>query len=322
MTISPARPDDLAAAFALLYGPAATNGHFAHAFQLVARGELNPADLLVAQAGGTPIGAVFCQRLPGSIAVIWPPGANGNDRAVEDVLTAAALEHVAGVKVVQAFLPPEEARRAEPLLRAGFRRVARVRQMDRPPGPPLPRSGGEGLGVRGLRSLGQNAASSGRGPQPPSPRPSPTEAGGEGERQPLPVSLVPYANTDPADFERTLLRAHDDSLDCPELHGVRTPDEVLAGYRDCAPDLSGWWLARVGDESVGAVILGPGELSFVGVVPERRGQGIGRALVEAAVSWHAELSLIVDERNAPAIALYRSLGFQTVGSRDVYLLLR
>jgi ribosomal protein S18 acetylase RimI-like enzyme len=136
------------------------------------------------------------------------------------------------------------------------------------------------------------------------------------------LTFVPYPACDPAEFDRTLLRAHDDSLDCPELHGVRSPDEVLAGYRDCAPDRSRWWLARLGAEPVGVLVLGPGDLSFVGVLPEHRGHGIGRALVEAAVSWHPDLSLIVDDRNIPAIALYRSLGFEAVGSRDVFICLR
>jgi ribosomal protein S18 acetylase RimI-like enzyme len=131
--------------------------------------------------------------------------------------------------------------------------------------------------------------------------------------------LIAYADADPAEFARTLLRAHDDSLDCPELHGVRSADDVLAGYRDCAPDRSRWWLARLGDEPAGVLILGPKDLSFVGVLPERRGQGIGRALVELAISWQPDLSLIVDERNTPAIALYQSLGFNIVAARDVFL---
>jgi ribosomal protein S18 acetylase RimI-like enzyme len=136
------------------------------------------------------------------------------------------------------------------------------------------------------------------------------------------LTLVPYPTCDPAEFARTLFRAHDDSLDCPELHGVRSPDEVLAGYRDCAPDPSCWWLALVGNEPVGVLVLGSGELTFVGVVPERRGQRIGRALVQAAVSWQSELSLTVDERNSRAIALYQSLAFEAVGSRDVFVWLR
>jgi ribosomal protein S18 acetylase RimI-like enzyme len=149
-------------------------------------------------------------------------------------------------------------------------------------------------------------------------------ASGQVSRFPLVprLTLVPYPDTDPADFERTLLRAQDDSLDCPELHGVRTSDEIFTGYRDCAPDLARWWLARFDDKSVGTLILAPGELSFVGVVPECRGQGFGRALLAAAISWHPNLSLIVDERNRPAIALYQAAGFDAVGSRIVFFWLR
>jgi GNAT superfamily N-acetyltransferase len=282
MTISPAHPDELPAAFTLLYGPEPADTHLAHAFQLVARGELNPSDLLVARTKDAITGAVFCQRLPGAIAVIWPPRAVGDDAAVEDALTVAALDHVAGVNLVQTFLPPEEASRAEPLLRAGFRRVTRVLHMTR---------------IAVSRQTSRSAIASR-------------------------LTWVAYPDADPAEFERTLLRAHDDSLDCPELHGVRSPDEVLAGYHDCAPDLSAWWLARLDDEPAGVLVLGPGDLTFVGVVPERRGQGIGRALVEAAVSWRPDLSLIVDDRNVPAIRLYQSVEFDPVGSRDVFVWVR
>jgi ribosomal protein S18 acetylase RimI-like enzyme len=281
MTISPARPDELAAAFALLYGPNAGD-RVAHAQQLVARGELNPIHILVARTNRGVSGAVFCQALPGGIAVIWPPRSVGDDPSVEDALAAAALARVTGVKVVQAFLPSERSAWAGPLLRAGFRRVTRVLQMTA-----TPRS------ARGSRSA---AASR--------------------------LSTVSFPLCDPAEFERALIRAHDDSLDCPELHGVRTPAEVLAGYRDCAPDLTRWWLARVDEAPAGVLILGPSDLAFVGVVPEQRGQGIGRALVEHAVTVQLALSLIVDARNEPAIRVYQALGFESVGAREVFLLIQ
>jgi ribosomal protein S18 acetylase RimI-like enzyme len=134
--------------------------------------------------------------------------------------------------------------------------------------------------------------------------------------------MVAYPASETGEFETTLLHAHDDSLDCPELHGIRSPAEVLAGYRDCAPDTSRWYLARVGDAPVGVLILGPGELHFVGVLPEWRGQGVGRALVEEALARDPQLSLIVDARNIPAIRLYRSVGFEVAGSRDVFLRFR
>jgi mycothiol synthase len=280
MTISAARNSELDEAFALLYGPgtADLSGHLAHAFRLVARGELDPDNLLVARSDGAIVGAVFCQRLAGAVAVIWPPRVIDDDPAIEDALIAAALRRIAGVKAVQAFLPPEEARRAEPLLRAGFRHVARVWEMSRE----LPATAKVGRTAR--------------------------------------IALVPYPDCDSAQFLGVLMRCHEDSLDCPEMHGVRDAEDMLDGYRECAPDPSRWWLAKEGSESVGVLILGGDELSFVGVVPECRGRGIGRALVSAACAAGPVRSVTVDARNAPAVQLYRAAGFETVAVRDVYLM--
>ena len=52
----------------------------------------------------------------------------------------------------------------------------------------------------------------------------------------------------------------------------------------------------------------------IGVETAWRGRGVGRALLEALMAsaraeGHRALSLSVDARNAPALALYRSVGF-------------
>jgi ribosomal protein S18 acetylase RimI-like enzyme len=143
---------------------------------------------------------------------------------------------------------------------------------------------------------------------------SPVDAHHAGDR---PV-LVAYCDCDPAEFVDVLVRCHEESQDCPELHGIRTPVEVVAGYRDCAPDTGRWWLARRENSAVGVLVLGADELVFVGVVPEHRGRGIGRGLVEAACAAVPVLSVTVDERNAPAMQLYYSVGFRAIGVRDVY----
>jgi mycothiol synthase len=278
VTISPADNSDLGVAFALLYGeqPGATSEDAAHAFRLVARGELDPDNLFVARSGGKVVGAVFCEKVPGASAIVWPPRAVGNDPAVEDALTAAAIEHAAGAKVLQTFLPPELVGLGAPLKRSGFKHVTRVWQMHR----------------------------------------------GSGTTRGRPVSdltFVPYAECSPAEAQDVLVRSHEDSADCPELQGIRTPDEMEAGYRDAAPDPARWWVARQFGDAVGVLILNNKEVSFVGVVPERRGQRIGRALVEAACAVSPTLTLIVDARNAPALQLYRSTGFDVIGAREVFL---
>jgi ribosomal protein S18 acetylase RimI-like enzyme len=280
MTLSAVRIPELGDAFELLYGPSDDLlGRLADAFRRVARGELNPDNLLVARRDERMIGAVYSQRLPGAIAVIWPPRAVGEDPSVEDALTTGALEQVTGSKVVQTFLPPEEASRAVPLLRAGFQKVTRVIQMRR-----------DAATARSTLTAATQC-----------------------------LALFRYPQCDPAEFLRILTRSHDDSLDCPELHGVRTPVEVLEGYRDCAPDPDQWWLARNKGTAVGVLVLGAPELTFVGVAPEHRGQGFGRALVEAACAAAPALTVTVDVRNTVAVQLYRSVGFEPEQVRDVYL---
>jgi ribosomal protein S18 acetylase RimI-like enzyme len=62
-----------------------------------------------------------------------------------------------------------------------------------------------------------------------------------------------------------------------------------------------------------------GHLWGMYVVPGARGQGIGRALVEAALAFArvvpglAKVNLHVDAANVPAIGLYESLGFVVFG---------
>src|SRR5262249_8630810 len=199
-----------------------------------------------------------------------------------DALAAAAIDRAGGAKFIQTFLPPEKAPLAGPLLRAGFRRVTQVWQMRRDASSPLPR-------------LGEDEKSG--------------------------LTLIPYPSCDPTEFQSVLLRCHDNSLDCPELHRVRTTGELLAGYRDAAPDPGRWWLARRGGRAEGVLILGGDDLSFVGVVPERRGRGVGRALIATACAASPGLSLIVDVRNTPAVRLYEWAGFIRIGARAVFLFL-
>jgi ribosomal protein S18 acetylase RimI-like enzyme len=219
----------------------------------------------------------IAQRLPGSLGVVSVVRAD--NAADEDAWMQAAIRHLDGVKVIQAFLSPQEMGSAEALLRNGFRHVTRVIQMRRE-GPPL-------------ALCSEDSASR--------------------------LRVVAVADADMEFFRDVLVRSHADSLDCPELDRVRSPQEMLDGYRDCAPDLSRWWLALDSETPVGVLILSTEELTFVGVVPEHRGRGIGRFLAETACRIQPSLSLIVDVRNALAIQLYGDLGFAVIGTREVFL---
>ena len=66
-----------------------------------------------------------------------------------------------------------------------------------------------------------------------------------------------------------------------------------------------------------------GEVLNLAVIPEARGQGLGRALLVGGIALTqdlgiARLFLEVAIDNAPALALYRSYGFEEVGRRNRY----
>ena len=83
-------------------------------------------------------------------------------------------------------------------------------------------------------------------------------------------------------------------------------------------DPNDFLLLRDGEHLIGycwlKVEAGTGEFYVVGVSPDRQGEGLGRRLVEAGLSRLAErgirtASLYVEADNTPALALYRSFGF-------------
>ncbi len=89
----------------------------------------------------------------------------------------------------------------------------------------------------------------------------------------------------------------------------------------------GLWIADVGANPVGMLFgrLDPDDLHLsigaMWVDPEERDQGIGRALVAAAIEWAIEAgattaTLWVTEGNGSALALYRSCGFADTDERQ------
>jgi mycothiol synthase len=63
-----------------------------------------------------------------------------------------------------------------------------------------------------------------------------------------------------------------------------------------------------------------GMIGMIGVVPEYRGKGVSRHILHAGMKHLrsiglAEIGLEVDGNNAPAVGLYKSTGFKTMGER-------
>ncbi len=148
------------------------------------------------------------------------------------------------------------------------------------------------------------------------------------------LEFLPHADQHQHRLEIAIKQSYDGTLDCPELNDLRTPAEVIDGYKVQGEfNPQNWFLVRHENQDVGVLILAehqPGEyceLVYMGVTPNARGRGFGEQIVrfaiERAKQMNAErLVLAVDERNSPAFELYRQLGFVMWDRRTVYARLR
>jgi ribosomal protein S18 acetylase RimI-like enzyme len=295
--IAPARPHQLEAAFRLIFqylAPSERETRVANALHLVRQGELDPDGVLVAATGGEPVGAVVCLPVPGASGLIWPPGAvEGPGRAAaEDALVSRAT----------AWLRQRGAKLGQCLLTAD----------EAPLAGPLLRNGFAHVTALWYMQHHLTAA-----PVVP-PR---------GQLRHVPYNQL----SDPAIFHETLIHTYQGTQDCPEITGLRSADEIIAGHRAQGKhDPARWLLALAAGRPVGVLLLcempewAAWDVAYVGVVPGERGRGHGREMMEKALAVAradgvARLTLSVDARNDPAWRLYTGLGFEPHDRRDVFL---
>lgn len=292
--ISAARHKDIAAALQLLFARAAPEDQW-HRLErtkrLLRSGELQADGLRIIRHGNQLLGAMLAAPAPGRVGLVWPPqAAPGLEHtAVEDALVQDTLMWLGGqgVCVCQALLRPEELDLGAPLLRNGFRHITSLSY---------------------LRSRLESDLVV-----------TPT------------LQFRPFSEEAKILFTETLQRTYEATLDCPELNGVRSMDDVLAGHRAQGSfDSARWWLASHGDEPAGVLLINAlvdemlWEITYMGLIPSLRGQGLGRQLLaqamhEARQARVRKLTLAVDRRNVPALQLYRRTGFEVVEQREVFL---
>ncbi len=141
-----------------------------------------------------------------------------------------------------------------------------------------------------------------------------------------------YGPETDGEFRRVLAATYSGSLDMPELEGVRSLDDVIAGHRAAGRfDPSRWSLGHLPDDPrASAIILltaqperGSWEVAYLGLTPAARGRGLGRAALAHALEMSrphvARLELAVDARNKPAAKLYRRAGFLPYDRKAVHL---
>jgi ribosomal protein S18 acetylase RimI-like enzyme len=297
LTPEPARTEELGAAFRLLFQhlpPREQDRRVANALHLVQRGELDRAGILVLRGPDGLLGAFVCLPIPGASALAWPPAVVAGEHRLdrEDRL----LQHA------RAWLRSRGVKIAQALLAPDEVQLA----------PSLERNGFPHVTTLWylrhdlhlpLRCLGV----------------------------PSRLTFEPYDPANPSRFQGALLATYDSSLDCPEINGVRSIEEIIQGHQAQGLfDPTRWWLARAGDRPVGVLLTTEPpesrdwEVAYMGVVPQARRRGFGReillqALAEARAAGASCLTLSVDARNRPAWGLYHSIGFQPYDRREVYL---
>ncbi|MCE7974722.1 MAG: GNAT family N-acetyltransferase [Leptolyngbya sp. PLA1] len=257
-----------------------------------------------------PVAGHACLAVRGSgrTAMLFlsePLASLGSERAqaeearacVEAVCRMLRAEHAHEVTLAQALPEPEEAWAVGVLHAAGFIDVGTLRYMRR-------------------ERAGRLSAPTEAGPWP---------EGVSVER----LDQLSEADEDP---DRLLLRALDrtyvETRDCPELCGLRDTSDILDSHRRTGQyDPSLWWLVKHRGSPAGCVLLNrcpehrTVELVYLGLGPELRGKGISKPLLSMGIararqgnpSW--SVTCAVDERNAAAIRLYESLGFEPYGRR-------
>ncbi len=244
-------------------------------------GSLGPAFLAIPNVGRTAM-----------IFVTAPKTAADVLRLARLIDEAHARLDPTRVALAQALLEPDEALLARAFVQAGYTRLAMLHYMERR--------------LTRLRSF-------------PSPQ-WPSEA-----------TLLPYRPALDDQFKQALAASYVETLDCPALCGLRDLEDVLRDHKGTGvQDPTLWTLVLWEGRPAAVLLLNPQadgesvELSYLGVGAEHRRRGLGRRLMAHAMHQLSErpfrrFTLAVDERNEPALNLYRSFGLAIADRRLAYI---
>lgn len=140
-----------------------------------------------------------------------------------------------------------------------------------------------------------------------------------------PLDMTPGA--DGAALAGALEKSYQETLDCPELCGLRSTLDVITSHMATGVfDPKRWWIVRKDGVAEGCCLLNhcPAnhavELVYLGMSSSLRGRGLAARVLRHALAridapGVREITCAVDTRNTPALKLYRSLGFAPFGSR-------
>lgn len=289
------------------------------ALALLLTGRANPDDISVDQfltfAGHQHIAldhlwAGFSDDKPVAVCLIFPSagrtgmcfisrvkGPSATDLIVQVVQTAVRAQDPARMALLQTLLDPEQRLEKRALSQAGFMELATLCYMQRE----------ADLHAEPM-NLGQ-----------------------------ADITVLHYSAETHDHFARAILASYEDTLDCPGLVGLRRIGDIIAGHKAAGLfDPALWYAFYHGDQPVGVMLLADlpqrhsVELVYLGLSPAFRGRGLAKRILHhglvVASQRHLRIDrqpiymcLAVDDRNEPALRLYRGLGFR-VTTRKVAMI--
>lgn len=86
---------------------------------------------------------------------------------------------------------------------------------------------------------------------------------------------------------------------------------------DFLPEAPLWVPVTDQDEPVGFMLLTGEHMDALFIDPDVRGQGIGKMLVEHALTLAPGLTTNVNEQNTQAVGFYKKMGFKVTGRSEV-----
>ncbi|BDD65361.1 acetyltransferase [Sphingobium sp. TA15] len=102
-------------------------------------------------------------------------------------------------------------------------------------------------------------------------------------------------------------------------HDFLTPADRTAIEAEVAaflPQAPAWLATDPDDQAIGFMLIDGAHMEALFIDPAWRGKGVGRQLVDHALSLHPTLTTDVNEQNAQAIGFYEAMRFARTGRSD------
>ncbi len=141
------------------------------------------------------------------------------------------------------------------------------------------------------------------------------------------LSFTPLTREDDELLGTILEETYVNSLDCPNIHGLRAVQDIIDGHRGADPTCTQLWsIAELENKKIGVILLNSfpkmkqTELAYVGLSPIARGNNLGNACMQHIANQISELpfsrvTLAVDSENIPAKKLYKKWNFKKIKQR-------